>query len=276
MLSPRASRPAFGTAALCLAVMVIAAAAAPARVIERSVEYPGSEGEMPARLYVPAGPGPYPGVLVLHTIAGPGPMLEDFARRLSAEGFVTMTPDLFALHEFGAEGRVDHPLVLKDLAAALTFLRAQPAVDRARLGVVGFSFGGRLAVLAAATYPDLKAAVVYYAVTSFQELAKTRPVGGRALHSRPTTELVGSIRAPVQLHHGAADRSVPADQSRLLHESLTAAGRASTLFVYPGADHLFNAPPGSDGHHPEAAALSWDRTLRFLKEHLVGGPPARG
>ncbi|HLF49253.1 MAG TPA: dienelactone hydrolase family protein, partial [Methylomirabilota bacterium] len=82
------------------------------RVQEQSVDYPGSQGDMPAHLYMPEGGGRRPGVLVLHTSAGPGPNLEAFARRLAAEGFVTMTPDLFTLHDFGPEGRTDHPLVL--------------------------------------------------------------------------------------------------------------------------------------------------------------------
>jgi|SRR5262245_8478023 len=269
MISPRASRL-LSVSLLGLVLVGVAAAGSTGRVVERSVEYPGTEGEMPAHLYAPAAPGRYPGVLVLHTIAGPGPMLDDFARRLAAEGFVTFTPDLFALHEFGADGRIDHPLVLKDLDAALAYLRAQPTVDRSRLGVVGFSFGGRLAVIAAARHPDLKAAVVYYAVTSYQELARTRPISGRALRAQPTTELAPAMRAAVQIHHGDADRSVPVDQSRLLHQALTAAGKSSALFVYPGAEHLFNGPRGSDAYQAEAARLAWERTLQFLKEHLTG------
>jgi carboxymethylenebutenolidase len=195
-------------------------------------------------------------------------MLEAFARRLAAEGFVTMTPDLFALHDFGPDGRVDHPLVLRDLDGARTFLRAHPAVDRSRVGVVGFSFGGRLAVIAAATYPDLRAVVVYYAVASYQDLARERQVTGRALRSRPLTDLAGLIRAPVLVHHGEADRAVPAGQGRLLHGALAAAGTPSALHLYPDADHLFNAE-GSPAYRPDAARLSWERTLEFLKRHLA-------
>jgi hypothetical protein len=80
----------------------------------RASEYPGSEGEMPGHLYEPGGSAPLPGVLGLHTLAGPGPNLEAFAKRLAAEGYVTLTPDFFALHDFGPDGRTDHPLILKD------------------------------------------------------------------------------------------------------------------------------------------------------------------
>jgi carboxymethylenebutenolidase len=255
---------------LAVALASLAAASAP-RVLAQSVDYPGGEGDMPAHVYGPEGAGPFPGVLVLHTLAGPGPNVEAFARRLAGQGFITMTPDLFSLHEFGPDGRADHPLVLKDLNGALTYFRAHPRVDRSRLGVVGFSFGGRMAVLAAAGHPDLRAAVVYYAIASYQDLARERPVAGRALRTRPATELAPSIGAAILIHHGEADRSVPVGQGILLHRALHATGKPSTLHLYPDADHLFNfeiAQEAPSAFHPEAARLSWERTVEFLKRHL--------
>lgn len=236
-----------------------------AGVREAAVEYTGSEGAMPARLYIPEGAGRRPGVLVLHGTDGPQPVIEAFARQLAEEGLVTLTPDLLSLHEFGSEGRVDHPLVLGDLAGALAFLKQLPEVDPARIGVVGFSFGGRLGVLAAALHPEIRAAVDYYGVASYQELGN-REVGGRALRSVPLTERVNAIRAAVLIHHGEADQTVPVEQGRLLHAALTGAGKRSLLCTYPGADHVFNFP--GSRHHAEAARLSWERTLTFFREHL--------
>lgn len=236
-----------------------------AGVREAAVEYTGSEGAMPARLYVPEGAGRRPGVLVLHGIDGPQRVIEAFARQLAEEGLVTLTPDLFSLHEFGSEGRVDHPLVLGDLAGALAFLKQLPEVDPARIGVVGFSFGGRLGVLAAALHPEIRAAVDYYGVASYQELGN-REVGGRALRSVPLTERVNAIRAAVLIQHGEADQTNPLEQGRLLHAALIRAGKRSLLCTYPGADHVFNFP--GSRHHAEAARLSWERTLTFFREHL--------
>lgn len=258
---------------LCLlpAALVVAATAGPSRVLEQSVDYPGSEGEMPARIYRPESGGRRPGVLILHTMAGPGPNVEAFARRLAGQGYVTMTPDLFSLHEFGAEGRADHPLILGDLDGALDFLRRHPAVEPSRIAVVGFSFGGRLALIAAAGHADIKAVVVHYAVASYQELAKERPVAGRALQTRPATDFASKIRAPVLIHHGLADRSTPASQGVLLHRALTAAGKQATLHLYPDADHLFNFEISAEGpgtYREEAARVSWERTIEFLERNL--------
>lgn len=234
----------------------------------RAVEYPGSEGEMPAHLYLPDGDGRAPAVLVLHTVAGAGPNVEAFARELAVAGYVTMTPDVFSLHDFGPDGRTDHPLVLGDARGALAWLAARPRVDAERIGVAGFSFGGRLAVLLAAMAPErIRAVVVHYAIASHPALG--RPVAGRAARAAPLTERVGALRAPVLIHHGDADTNVPVAQAHLLHEALVATGKSSTLHTYPGADHLFNFSIGPDARfHPKAAALSWERTLRFLDRHL--------
>jgi carboxymethylenebutenolidase len=253
-----------------LIASVVATATEATRVRARSVDYPGSEGDMPAHLYEPEGTARLPGVLVLHTAAGPGPNLEAFASRLAAAGFVTMTPDVFALHDFSPDGRVDHPLVIGDARGALAHLRAHPRVDTQRLGVVGFSFGGRLGVLLAALEPDaVGALVVYYAVADHHALG--RPLAGRAARAEPLAARVAPLRSPVLIHHGEADAQVPVSQGRLLHEGLVAAGKASTLHTYAGADHLFNFEIGPDvRYHPEAARLSWERTARFLAEHLAG------
>jgi len=237
----------------------------------RAIEYPGSEGEMPGHLYEPGGSAPLPGVLVLHTLAGPGPNLEAFAKRLAAEGYVTLTPDFFALHDFGPDGRTDHPLILKDLDGALEYVASHPRVDRTRLGVVGFSFGGRVAVILAATRPErIRAAVTYYAVTSHPDLGGV--LSGRAARAEPLSAGIRAIRAPLLIHHGEADANVPVEQARLLHRAMQAAGKSSSLYTYPGADHLFNFSIGPDVRFdPAAAELSWDHTLRFLDRHLKTG-----
>jgi carboxymethylenebutenolidase len=243
------------------------------------VEYSGSEGEMPGHLYTPDGAARLPAVLVLHTSAGPGPNLAAFAKRLAAEGYVTFTPDFFALHDFGPDGRTDHPLILKDLDGALDYLASHRRVDRERLGVVGFSFGGRVAVILAAMHPArLRAVISYYAVTSHPHLGSA--LSGRAARAEPLPARVPAIRAPLLLHHGEADTNVPVEQAGLLHRAMLAANKSSTLFTYAGADHLFNFSIGPDARfHPAAAQLSWTRTLQFLDQHLKTatlGPLERG
>ena len=144
---------------LCVAVLLPPppSRAAGTTVTGQAVDYAGSEGEMPAQLYVPDGTGRLPGILVFHTLAGPGPNVNAFARELASAGYVTLAPDVFALHDFGPDGRTDHPLILGDVAGALAYLERHPRVNPDRVGVVGFSFGGRLAVLTGHTEYEVRA-----------------------------------------------------------------------------------------------------------------------
>ena len=52
----------------------------------------GVKHEMKAQLFVPEGPGPFPGVLVLHTSGGLQPADTAFAERLAKDGYVALVP----------------------------------------------------------------------------------------------------------------------------------------------------------------------------------------
>jgi carboxymethylenebutenolidase len=66
------------------------------RIKAQYVTYPspgGSSGQMRGYLVRPAGPGPFPAVLVIHENRGLNPYIEDVARRAAVEGFVALAPD---------------------------------------------------------------------------------------------------------------------------------------------------------------------------------------
>lgn len=105
-----------------------------------------------ARLRVPQdGKDKHPAVVLLHGSAGPSLREGGYADVLNAAGFVTLEPDLWAARGFkgGAVGRPMPADALADLYGARALLAAHPAVDAARIGVGGFSFGGVLAMYAA-------------------------------------------------------------------------------------------------------------------------------
>src|SRR5579862_6680286 len=110
-----------------------------------------------ARLMVPEGPKANPeekspAVLILHGSAGPSTREGGYAEALHAAGFVTLEPDQWSCRGLagGSEGRPKTvPETLPDLYGARAFLAARADVDVARIGVIGFSFGGVMAMLAA-------------------------------------------------------------------------------------------------------------------------------
>lgn len=117
-----------------------------ARPVEtREVDLPGVRGSTRARLYLPEGRQDAPGVVLLHGVHRLGieePRLVKFARGFAALGFVVLTPRLDAL----ADWRVDASAV-DGIAAAARKLRA---LTGRRVGVMGLSFAGGLALIAAA------------------------------------------------------------------------------------------------------------------------------
>ena len=152
-----------------LAVFQAAAlAAAPMRGETQSVEF-GVHKRMDSELFQPAGPGPYPGILLMHTAMGLEQYDLDYAQRLSNQGYVVLVPRFLAAyhaitilrafreHVFKAYG----PSMYDDFVAGLAMLENNPKVRGAKLGAIGFSAGGYFALWLAAT-GKVQAGVSYY------------------------------------------------------------------------------------------------------------------
>ena len=110
---------------------------------------------------MPAGPGPWPGVLVLHEIMGLNEDMGRIACRFADAGFAALAPDFFgkglrpfcilrAIAELRGPEAAKPEGPFEILSAAQTCLGTQKGVDPGRIGVVGFCMGGGFAVLHAA------------------------------------------------------------------------------------------------------------------------------
>src|SRR6204780_1453891 len=108
------------------------------------------------RLFIPAGRGPHPVVIVLSGSGGGFDL--DKAAVLSRHGFATL-----ALAYFGIAPLLAwlHRIPLEYFQAALTWLSAQPAIDPQRVAILGVSRGAELALLLGATFPQIHAVVAY-------------------------------------------------------------------------------------------------------------------
>jgi dipeptidyl aminopeptidase/acylaminoacyl peptidase len=196
-----------------------------------------------------------PAVIVLHGWQPAGTngaaVVEARARRYADDGYVALA---LSMRGWPPSGGADDCGLRQpdDVARAAEWLRTLAGVAADRVGVVGFSQGGQVALLAAARDRRIRAVVAYYPVTDVA-LWKTTTAnadipgyitavcepGGVA--ARSPAARAADIGAPVLLVHGDADTRVPTEQSLRLHAALAGAGRRVELLLVPGAQHGFTA-----------------------------------
>jgi carboxymethylenebutenolidase len=114
---------------------------------------PTSDGSsLRGELFVPAGEGPHPGVVVLHESFGLNDDIRRIARRFADAGYAALAPDLYShgtrivclswVMVDMLSGGVAREIA--DIHAAREALAARPGVDSERIAVAGVLSGGWL------------------------------------------------------------------------------------------------------------------------------------
>jgi acetyl esterase/lipase len=167
---------------------------------------------------------------------------------------------------------------LQDAQRAVSMVRSKAAawgIDPQRIGVVGFSAGGHLAIATATTF-DKRA----YAPMDAVDNISCRPDFAVAVYSgylkaKDTDELAPGIRVrggtpPVFLAHGGADVISPAENSVLMYLALKRAGVPAELHVYSGAAHDFGVRASDQPCSTwTGTCLDWLRHQGFLRSKGV-------
>lgn len=98
-----------------------------------------------------------PAVVVLHGSAGIDSRGALYIQALNAAGIATLEIDMFAARGLAVGERPAFPtLNVPDAFSALAYLAADPRIDAERIGIVGFSWGGVVTMLAASgSYVDI-------------------------------------------------------------------------------------------------------------------------
>ncbi len=225
-------------------------------ILTEDVSYPGEGCNMHGYLARPARQGTRGAVLVIHENRGLNPHTRDIARRLAKAGYIALAAD--ALSPFGGTpqnedearslfARIDVGQNLNNFLRGLRFLRSR-ADCNGKTACIGFCWGGALANQLAVHDPDLKAAIAFY---------------GR----QPEPSDAARIKANVQLHYGGLDERINAGIPAY-EAALKTAGVSYELYIYEGAQHAFLNDTAPTRHHPEAARLAWERTLRLLNSTI--------
>jgi carboxymethylenebutenolidase len=221
------------------------------------IEFQTEAGTTPGYLAIPpAELGP--AVIVLQEWWGLDSHIRSVCDRLAGEGFFALAPDLFRGETTTQPSEAEQKLMAlsmeqaeHDMCGAADFLAEQPGVEGPGVGALGFCLGGGLSLWAAAACPQITAAVTYYYVNP---------------HGKPDFT---KIKGPVLGHFGTADAFISHEEAKALESELAAAGVDVTFHYYEGAGHaFFNDDNRLGTYDPDAAQLSWERTVSFLRTAL--------
>jgi len=221
------------------------------------LEFPTPSGTAPGYLATPSD-GRGPAVIVLQEWWGLDAHIRSICDRLASAGFFALAPNLFRGEPTTQPSEAEQKMMAlsmeqaeMDMCAAAEFLASQPGFEGSGVGAVGFCLGGGLALWAAATCPQISAAVTYYYVMP---------------HGKPD---FAQIKGPVLGHFGIADAFIPLEDAKALESELSTAGVDVTFHYYEGQGHAFFSDHNRLGtYDPEASERSWERTVSFLRSAL--------
>ncbi|WP_420631997.1 dienelactone hydrolase family protein [Candidatus Leptofilum sp.] len=209
--------------------------------------------ELMGYLAYQSGNEPRAAIIVIQEWWGLNDHIKDVARRLAAEGYVALAPDLYhgvvttepdeARKQAMALGREE---AVAEIQAAIDYLKTE-AFTNGRFGITGFCMGGGLTLQTAANSPDVHAAVPFYG-------------------SPLSASEAGQVTAPVLSFLGTRD-GIPASGYETMHAALTQAGVPNKFQLYDGTQHaFFNDTRAS--YDAEAAMDAWLQMLAWFETNL--------
>ncbi|HEY0756434.1 MAG TPA: dienelactone hydrolase family protein [Ktedonobacteraceae bacterium] len=225
--------------------------------VEQEYRFPGHELALQTVSYGYTPGEQKPALVIIHDIFGVSKFYRDMARRLSAEGFAVLLPDLFqregALTEqtleaaYERQKRHSATTALRDLLAIVDLLHN----EERQVGILGFCLGGRYALCAASQLPHVAACVVYYPT----------------LVLATASAEIERLHAPVLGFVGENDRLVASEHIQAYQEAARKAGKEVDFTIYPEVGHAF-LTFAHERSGVSASRDSWSRGLAFFKDHL--------
>jgi carboxymethylenebutenolidase len=228
-----------------------------------TVNIDAPDGPIDALLSIPAGDGPWPGVVVVHDAIGYGPDNASTSARISAAGFIAITPNMYSrggrarcITRVFRELLTKRGRALDDILAARDHVQSMPECS-GPVGVVGFCMGGHFALVMAPKGFD--ASAPFYGTPLPRNLSETLEGACPIVASFGRRDPLG-VGAPARLRKVVEDKGIDAD-----------------IKVYPDTGHSFaNKLPGQPllritgfGYSEPATEDAYRRVFTFFNEHLV-------
>ena len=216
---------------------------------------------------IPKGEGPFPVVIALHGYI-PASRYEtlDYSTRyadsIARKGYIVLHPNMRNFPPSDSPGRTrdyqsGYTADVMNLLAYVREMAGQEGIfenaDLSRMGIWGHSLGGGVALRVLNLVPEIKAAVLYGAVSQ----RYNNNTDGIQIYDLSATDAAFSV------HHGELDETINPDWSRILCSDLEEAGREYECYFYEDQPHTFI-------NSGDADPLFIQRTVDFFDEYLYG------
>jgi carboxymethylenebutenolidase len=241
-------------------------------MLAETVCHPGFGDEDIESYYArPLGPGPFPGVVLIHHAPGWDEWCKEAARKLAYHGYATILPHLYSREGDGspedkaasarASGGVSDEQMLGDVQGCIRYLRAQP-YSNGKVGVMGFCSGGRQTYLSACRIPSLDAAVDCWGgrvVATSDQLTDKQPVA--------PIDYTADLQVPLLGLFGNEDKAPSPEDVNKTEAALKQDGKTYEFHRYDGAGHGFFAAD-RPGYRPEQATDGWQKVFAWFDKYL--------
>ena len=248
-------------------------------VIETDIDVKTPDGICDA-VFIHPTKGSHPGVLLWHDSPGLRPVIRDLGKRIAAEGYSALVPNLFyraarapvfdasfdyannpadrekyrrTVASFLAAGAAE-----RDAVAYVAFLDAQQQVDKKRkIGTHGYCLGGPYIMRTAAALPDrVGAGASFHA--------------GFLVTDKPDSPhlLAPKIKARLYFAIASDDDKRDPEVKNKLKGAFAAANVRAEIEVYPKALHGWRVPDSAAAENKQDAERAWRKLVALYKEEL--------
>jgi carboxymethylenebutenolidase len=242
-------------------------------LLAETITYPGANGDLINAYYArPLGPGPFPGMVVIHHMPGWDEWYREATRKFAHHGYAALSPNLYFRAGHGAPddvaakvrsaGGVPDDQAVGDIVGAMNLLRSLPN-NNGRVGVFGTCSGGRHAYLAACLSDGFDAVVDCWGgrvVMAESDLSPNFPVA--------PIDYTKNLSCPILGLFGEDDSSPSPAQVALHEQELIRYDKEYEFHMYPAAGHGFfyyNRP----AYRQQQAVDGWQKIFTFLEQHLA-------
>lgn len=241
-------------------------------MLAETVTIAGHNGDFINSYFVrPLGPGPFPGIVLVHHFPGWDELYREIARRFTQHGYMVICPNLYNRLGHGApeeiaaiargQGGVPDDSVVGDCEAAMRYLKSLPN-SNGKVGIIGGCSGGRHAFLVACRVNGFSAVVDCWGgrvIMSQEELTTQTPVA--------PIDYTRDLSCPLLGLFGNDDQNPSPEKVNQLEAELKKCEKDYEFHRYDGAGHAFWSYD-RPAYRPQQAMDAWQKTFTFFSKHL--------